>query len=248
VIHEADGRQFMGRAARSYGVVTLEPPPPRAAGAASLYTVQMYQRARKALRPGGMVAQWLPLHGLTHAELTLLARSFLAVFPDAALFLLNQNEAALLGSAAPLVVDLPRLLARLASPTVQQSLRGIGFSGDDPRSLAGEILGLAPLHGAALADFIGPGPIVTDDRPLVESFAAVISLAEEAPSAAAASGAHAGDAEPGRAAFVARLLAAPWTPLPVGNGPPPDIAGSLARLRRELEPPPAGRAELPASF
>jgi spermidine synthase len=248
-IHQADGRQFMGRATRAYGVVTLEPPPPRAAGAASLYTVEMYQRAKQAMRPGGMIAQWLPLHGLSHEELALLARSFLAVFPNAALFMLNRDEAALLGSANPLVVDVPRLLARLSSPAVQESLRGIGFQASDPRGLAGEILGLAPLHGTALADFVGPGPVVTDDRPLVESFAAVIATAGNSPQQLGSSVlAHSGDAEPGRALFVARLLSATWSPLPVRGSPPPDSAAALARLRSELASPPPARPGRPASF
>ena len=238
VIHQADGRQFMGRAPRAYGVITLEPPPPRAAGAASLYTVEMYQRARQALRPGGVIAQWLPLHGLTDGELRLLARSFLAVFPDAALFLLNPDEAALVGSPTPLVLDLPRLHARLAAPGVQQSLRAIGFAGSDPRALAGEILALAPLHGAALDAFVGPGPLVTDDRPLVESFAAALSLeAAPAPAARPAPGPTSeGEDEPGRAAFIQRLLTTPWTPLPTAGAPPPALSTGFAHLRQTLSP------------
>ena len=77
--------------------------------------------------------------------------------------------------------------------------------------------------------------MVTDDRPLVESFAAVMSTAGEPPGPAA------GDSEPGRATFIARLLAATWTPLPVRNGPPPDTSGPMARLRNELTPPAPGR-------
>ena len=240
VIHQADGRQFMGRTPRAYGVVTLEPPPPRAAGAASLYTVEMYQRARQAMRPAGVIAQWLPLHGLTDGELRLLTRTFLSVFPHAALFMLTPLEAALVGSPGPLAVDLPRLLSRLSPPRVQQSLRGIGFQGASAEELAGEILGLAPLHGSELADLIGPGPVVTDDRPLVETFAATLSSeagSDPTETPAAPRRPAIPEDEPGRAAFVASLLAAKWTPLPVRNGTPPDLSSSLARLRQELSAP-----------
>ena len=174
-MHEADGRQFMTRAPRNYGVITLEPPPPRAAGAASLYTIGFYKRARASLRPGGAIAQWLPLHGLTEAEIFMLARTFLAVFPDAALFLLNPDEAALLGSPSPLVFDVDRVRRRLESPAVLAALARIGFATDDAGHLAADLLALAPVSGPALREMVGEGPVVTDNRPLIEQFGFVLA-------------------------------------------------------------------------
>ena len=174
-MHEADGRQFLTRALRTYGVITLEPPPPRAAGAASLYTIGFYERARTSLRPGGVIAQWLPLHGLTEAEILMLARTFQAVFPDAALFLLNSDEAALLGSPRPLVFDVDRMRRRLESPAVRASLARIGFAADDTGQLAADLLALAPVSGLALCELIGEGPVVTDNRPLIEQFGFVLA-------------------------------------------------------------------------
>jgi spermidine synthase len=174
-MHEADGRQFLTRAPRNYGVITLEPPPPRAAGAASLYTVGFYERARASLRPGGVIAQWLPLHGLTEAEILMLARTFLAVFPDAALFLLNSDEAALLGSPGPLVLDVDRMRPRLESPAVRASLARIGFAADDTGQLAADLLALAPVSGLALRELVGEGPVVTDNRPLIEQFGFILA-------------------------------------------------------------------------
>jgi spermidine synthase len=227
-IVRADGRQFMGASRRPWGVITLEPPPPRAAGAASLYTAEIYQRARRSLRPGGVIAQWLPLHGLTEAELLLLSRTFLQVFPDAALFMLNPHEAALLGSPGPLVLDAARLRGRLAVPAVAAGLGDIGFPAGKADALLAEIAALSPLQGADLARFVGPGPVVTDDRPLAESFAAV--LGEDA-------GAPAGE-EPGRAAFVRHLLARTWQAPPLSGPVSPRltaaVAAAQARLRQEL--------------
>ena len=227
----ADGRQFMGATRRPHGVVTLEPPPPRAAGAASLYTAEIYQRARRAMRPGGVIAQWLPLHGLTEAELMLLSRTFIQVFPEAALFMLNPYEAALVGSPGPLVLELGRLRARLGVPAVASSLADVGFSGAGVEAQLAEIIALAPLHGPALAHFVGPGPVVTDDRPLAESFAAVLSDAE-------AEGDDPGETpagtEPGRAAFLRRLLARTWQPPPMSGLPPAGLPAAQARLRQQI--------------
>jgi spermidine synthase len=174
-MHEADGRQFVTRALRNYGVITLEPPPPRAAGAASLYTIGFYERVHASLRPGGVLAQWLPLHGLTEAEILVLARTFLAVFPNAALFLLNPDEAALLGSPSPLVFDADRVRRRLASPAVRAALARIGFATDDAGHLAADLLALAPAGGPALLRLVGDGPVVTDNRPLIEQFGFILA-------------------------------------------------------------------------
>jgi spermidine synthase len=173
-IHEADGRQFMTRTSAGYGVITLEPPPPRAAGAASLYTRELYQRARASMAPGGVMAQWLPLHGMTEAELLILARTFVQVFPESALFMLNPDEAALLGSPEPLIFDTKHVEQRLQSPTVRAALHAIGFASQEPAQLAVELLALAPVQGPALKAMVGEGPIVTDDQPLIEQFATLL--------------------------------------------------------------------------
>lgn len=173
-IHEADGRQFMTRGGAGYGAITLEPPPPRAAGAASLYTVELYRRARASLRPGGIVAQWLPLHGMTETEILMLARSFLAVFPDSALFLLNPNEAALLGSPGSLAFNGARMARRLAEPAARIELAQVGFSVEDGDRLLSDVLALAVAFGADLRALVGDGPLVTDDRPLIEQFATLL--------------------------------------------------------------------------
>jgi spermidine synthase len=224
-IHEADGRQFMGRVPRSFGVITLEPPPPRAAGAASLYTAEIYQRAKASMQPGGMLAQWLPLHGLSETELWLLTRTFVRVFPQAALFVLNPDEAALIGSPGPLIVDLARLRERLEIPAVKASLAGIGFATDDPAQLAAAVLAIAPVHGETLARLAGEGPIVTDDRPLAETFAVLLGTADG----------QRRHEEDGRNAFYRRVLAAPWAPLPTNATLPPGYAAASAQLRAELE-------------
>jgi spermidine synthase len=173
-IHEADGRQFMTRAKAGYGVITLEPPPPRAAGAASLYTLELYQQARRALAKGGIIAQWLPLHGMTESEILMLARTFVRIFPESALFILNPDEAALLGSPEPLAFAIEPIARRLRSAPVRAALHAIGFASDEPEPLAAELLSLAPVRGQSLRAIIGDGPVVTDDRPLIEQFATLL--------------------------------------------------------------------------
>jgi predicted membrane-bound spermidine synthase len=149
-----DGARFVRRTRESYDVITLEPPPPRAPGASSLYSEGFYRAARARLRPGGVLAQWLPLHRMSGAELETLARTFAAVFEHATLHVTERNEAVLLSANAP--AD-PERLAR-----VRESLGDIGFARGDP------LVETRALDPGALREVLGRGPIVRDGWPMPE--------------------------------------------------------------------------------
>ena len=56
-----DGRRYLERTSDMYDVITIDPPPPLEAAASSLlYSEEFYQVARRKLRPGGILQQWLP--------------------------------------------------------------------------------------------------------------------------------------------------------------------------------------------
>jgi spermidine synthase len=56
-----DGRRFLERTDQQFDVITIDPPPPlRAAASSLLYSEEFYQAARRKLRPGGILQQWLP--------------------------------------------------------------------------------------------------------------------------------------------------------------------------------------------
>jgi spermidine synthase len=100
-VHIQDGDRFLALIPRAtYDVITLEPPPPRAPGASTLYAKEFYEHAKRALRTGGVVAQWLPLHDMGGDEASSLVATFLSVFPNASLHLAERNEAILLSEHA----------------------------------------------------------------------------------------------------------------------------------------------------
>jgi len=68
-IRLADGRHELLRSVESWDLITLEPPPPSAAGVVNLYSREFYELARRRLAPGGMVAQWWPLPTVAGAQL-----------------------------------------------------------------------------------------------------------------------------------------------------------------------------------
>jgi spermidine synthase len=56
-----DGRRFLERTSGLYDVITIDPPPPvEAAGSSLLYSREFYSLAKRHLRPGGILQQWLP--------------------------------------------------------------------------------------------------------------------------------------------------------------------------------------------
>ncbi|HYW41616.1 MAG TPA: hypothetical protein VE959_02090 [Bryobacteraceae bacterium] len=56
-----DGRRFLERTAEVFDAIVVDPPPPvEAAGSSLLYSAEFYEAAKRRLRPGGMLAQWLP--------------------------------------------------------------------------------------------------------------------------------------------------------------------------------------------
>jgi spermidine synthase len=56
-----DGRRFLKEGAERYDVIIVDPPPPPPAIASSLlYSIEFYDLAKRRLKPGGILAQWLP--------------------------------------------------------------------------------------------------------------------------------------------------------------------------------------------
>jgi spermidine synthase len=56
-----DGRRFLERSPEEYDAIIIDPPPPvQAAGSSLLYSKDFYAVARKRLRPGGILQQFLP--------------------------------------------------------------------------------------------------------------------------------------------------------------------------------------------
>jgi spermidine synthase len=80
-----DGRRYLERTQESYDVITIDPPPPvEAAGSSLLYSKEFYAAAKRRLRPGGIVAQWLPEGD--PAVLAAVAKAIRESFPQVRVF------------------------------------------------------------------------------------------------------------------------------------------------------------------
>jgi spermidine synthase len=79
----ADARQVMARERNRYDVVIGDLFLPWRTGEGRLFTLEHFENVRDSLRQDGMYCQWLPLFQLTRTQFDAIARTFLAVFPDA---------------------------------------------------------------------------------------------------------------------------------------------------------------------
>jgi spermidine synthase len=161
-IRVRDGRRELLRNEQRYDLITLEPPPPSAAGVAALYSSDFYQLAESRLQADGLVAQWLPLPTQNEDDTRSLVRSFLDVFPYATLWTTELHEMMLVGSMSPIELDLPHIAARFDQPEVSKALGEVGI--DSPAALMATWV----TDRAGLERFVADAPPVTDDRPRIE--------------------------------------------------------------------------------
>ena len=137
---------------------------PWRAGIGNLYSREHYQASRERLAPGGMFVQWLPLYQLSRSEFEVVARTMLGVFEQVTVwrgsFAAERPVLALIGAAGPTALD-PDAIDR----------NGEFLSGGRPLPPSTSLAVTLPFYAGNLSaadGLIPPGPINTDDRPLVE--------------------------------------------------------------------------------
>ncbi len=155
----ADGRNHLLLTNERYDVITADIIQPFHAGAGSLYSAEYFRLARAALRDDGLMLQWIG--NRPQSQYRLIARTFLEVFPHATAW---QGGTLLAGTLQPLKLVAEGYRQRLRDPRFGSALGSVGIAGWG---------GLVRTYTAGpdeLRAFVGPGPILTDDRPLVEYF------------------------------------------------------------------------------
>ncbi len=116
-----DGRAHLARTEKKYDVVTLEPLMPYSPAAVYLYTQEFYETARKALKSGGVLCQWIPPQGVQAADTRRLIASMTPVFEHVSLWYFK-HAILVVGSARAPKLDMLGLLKRM-SPEVMDDLR-----------------------------------------------------------------------------------------------------------------------------
>ena len=166
-----DGRAYLRRTTKVYDVITLEPMPPTLAGVNALYSREFYELARNRLGPKGVIAQWLPFHSVAPLYSASIARTFLAVFPNAVLWIDPdyKNDGILLGTkddTVPLATSWPGF----ARTHIQRDL--------DQKEVRQNVV----LDARALERYGAYGQVVSDDNQLLtygKALVCYLGLAKE---------------------------------------------------------------------
>ena len=106
-----DGRNYLLLTARRYDVVMADVIRPQHAGSAALYSLEYYTLARQALKPDGVMIQWID-PSLPENQYRMLLRTFLQAFPYATAW---ADGSFVVGSNRPYPLDRAVLAERLAS-------------------------------------------------------------------------------------------------------------------------------------
>ena len=155
----ADGRQFLKTTPKKFDVITADLMLPHLAGAANLYSADYFQIARKALAPGGIMVQWIPAD--TEFQHKLMLRSFVEAFPYVSSWV---GGGILVGSNEPLTLRESDYQLKVLYPNVQAVFSEVGLG-------TFEALTKQYYSGRAeLLRYLGDGPVLHDDRPIIEYF------------------------------------------------------------------------------
>jgi spermidine synthase len=157
-----DGRRELLRSEERYDLITLEPPPPSAAGVVNLYSSDFYRLARARLADNGMVAQWLPIATQNDEDTRSLVRSFLDTFPEVTLWSTELHEMLLVGSLARQDIDATRIAERMKERPLATALGEVGISSP------ADLLATWMMDRSGLERYAGDALPVTDDQPRIE--------------------------------------------------------------------------------
>jgi spermidine synthase len=167
-----DGRNDLLVRDRTYDVIISEPSNPWIPGAASLFTRDYFRIARKRLRPGGVICQWMQLYELWPQDFLAVLRSFMEVFPSVQIWRVGFDAVLVAGPE-----DLPLPVGQIASRAtgrVRADLDRTGIQGPV------ELLSYFWIGGDELRRAVPPGPINTDDNMLIEFAAPLRMLSRDA--------------------------------------------------------------------
>jgi predicted membrane-bound spermidine synthase len=159
-VHVEDGRFFLQTTSASFDLITGEPPPPKIAGVANLYSREFFELVFERLSQGGIATYWLPIHDLTELDTRSILAAFCGVFSNCSLWHGSGDDWIMVGIRGSLPRrELDGFTALWSDPRVGAQLVDIGV--ESPEQLGALFIADAP----SLRSWIGGAPPLEDDRP-----------------------------------------------------------------------------------
>ncbi|HUP25118.1 MAG TPA: hypothetical protein VNB06_19530, partial [Thermoanaerobaculia bacterium] len=161
-LHLQDARTFLQAAPTRWDVIVSEPSNPWISGVANLFTREAFELAASRLAPGGVMAQWFHVYGMSQRDLESAIATFRSVFAHATVWIPQTGDLVLLGSAEPARLDVRRFRELARRPEARERL--------EPGKLLEEreLLSTFLLGEHEVERFAAGAPLNTDDRPRLE--------------------------------------------------------------------------------
>jgi spermidine synthase len=163
-----DGRTFTNSTSRRYDIVSVEVGQVFRPGVDAFYSKEYYESVRSILKPGGMVAQFVPLGFFDESMFKSTVATFCSVFPEAVLWY-NTQELLLIGSPqGQPQVSLERMFALEQNKPLVEDLAWSQWGGSEfYLNKAGAFLGGYLLGPDQLAHISENVSLFTDDHPVL---------------------------------------------------------------------------------
>src|SRR5579871_265888 len=134
VITFDDARHFIQTTDEKFDIITSDPIAPWVRGSATLSTREYFETCKRHLKPGGIMAHWLPFYETDPESVKSGARTFFEVFPNATIWSNDIDgegyDSLIIGVNGDPTIDVDKMQARLNRPDyggVRQSLSEIGL-------------------------------------------------------------------------------------------------------------------------
>lgn len=150
-----DGRNYLAAGLSRYDLIICDATHPGSSDSWVLYTSEFYRSVLGHLTPGGVSAQWVPLHQLPVHDLKRILATWSGVFPHCAVHIAGGRHAVLIGSNEPLSLDIP---AMFDTPAAREELSTTAFDPADSLYL------LPVAYGEEIVSAVSGSGVNTDDR------------------------------------------------------------------------------------
>ena len=161
ILHEDDGRAFLRATRERYDLIVLEPLQSWTAGTSNLYSHDFYVEARRVLKSGGIVAQWIPFYGQGLEQTRAMVRAAIDVFPEASLWL-DDHDGILILETRRFAIAPDAFAGRIRARGLGPELATTQYAD------LHDLLSLFVMGPRGLREWVAGVPLLTDDRPFLE--------------------------------------------------------------------------------
>lgn len=159
-----DGRNYLLKSSRTYDVIQLEPPSIHTDGVVYLYTTEFYEIARRRLRAGGVLSQWIDTGQIGREAGYVLVNTMRNTFEDLTVWSSGAGVWWVNGRVGPRdgpPIDASKVNALFSRRRVVADMRRVGTSLPD-------VLANIIASPAAVARIVADRPVITDDRTYID--------------------------------------------------------------------------------